>query len=150
MIRALCLTMLWFFGADAYSAGPIPNAPFQQDTSDMRYANDLDSADINVRLFAARVLLRRAKEAWRVGGRQNESLRVIEARQRLANFDEIVAPRCTRLIDIRNIQHPCVKILGLLESRNSLQRLKSIDTTKLNRCRKSAVQQAIRRIERNQ
>jgi len=131
----------------SFAAGPLPNSPVRQDTTDRRYANDLDSADSHDRLYAARVLQRRVKEAWRIGGLNGDHLRIMEARQKLADFDELVAPRCARLLHVNNLLGPCARILGLLETPNALDPLRKIDHTDIGLCQRRAIQRAIKRIE---
>ena len=150
MIRRLAWTVLLSMSSPAFSAGPLPNAPVRQDTTDRRYANDLDSADAHARLYAARVLQRRVKEAWGISGQSGESLRVMEARQKLADFDGMVAPQCTRSLHVGNLLGPCARILGFLQTRSALPPLRAVDQSQLGPCRRRAVKLAIKRIEASQ
>ena len=131
----------------AWGAGTIPQTPIPQDTTDQRYANDLDGGDKHKRLFAARVLLRRTHEAARVGGRSTEDIRVMEARQRLADFDTLVAPKCVRLLKTSNVSRPCAKILGLLETQAAIVPLRELEASAEAFCTRRAARWALRRIE---
>ena len=147
MTKAFVLWLLVLHPGQAVAAGPIPNSPVKQDTSDKRYANDLDSADPHSRLYAARVLARRVKEARRIDARKVESIRVLEARQRLEIFDEIVAPKCMRLLGASNIAVPCARILGLLQTHQALDALRAVESQEPGFCLRRTVKLAIRRIE---
>ena len=63
------------------------------EASTERYADDLVGQDMSDRQYAARVLRRRVRTAWRIAGRNGETLQTVEARQSLATFDALVAPR---------------------------------------------------------
>ena len=132
------------------AAGPLPQVPIIQDTSDRRYANDLDSADRHDRLFAARVLHRRVRAAQRVGTKSNQSIRVLEAQQRLDDFDQLIAPQCTRLLGVDNISVLCINILGLLQTEAALQPLQDIQSLGPKGCKAKALRRAIKRIEAGQ
>jgi hypothetical protein len=132
------------------AAGPLPEAPFIQDTSDRRYANDLDSADRHDRLFAARVLHRRVREAHRVGTKPHPSIRVLEAQQKLDDFDRLIAPQCVRLLEVDNISVLCIKILGLLQTKAALQPLQKLQSHGPQGSKGKAVRRAIKRIKAGQ
>jgi HEAT repeat protein len=131
----------------AWAAGTIPDSPVKQDTSDHRYAHDLDSGDKDDRLFAARVLLRRVKEATRVGSRNSSDMRVVEARQRLEDFDRLIAPKCIRLLTTKNIARPCARMLGLLETEAAIEPLQDLIAADPGFCTKRTAEWALRRIE---
>ena len=146
MIRVVLAAAL--LGANpAWAAGTIPQTPIPQDTTDQRYANDLDGADKHKRLFAARVLLRRTNEAARIGSRSSEDIRVMEARQRLADFDTLVAPKCIRLLATPNVSRPCARILGLLETQAAIAPLQALEDSADTFCTRRAARWALRRIE---
>ena len=146
MIRVLGVVLM--FGAPrAWAAGTIPRSPILTDTSDERYANDLDGGDKHKRLFAARVLLRRVSEAARVGNQTTADIQVMEARQRLEDFDRLVAPKCMRLLNTSNIARPCARMLGLLETADAVEPLRVLVTSDPGFCTKRAAQWAIKRIE---
>ena len=130
----------------AWAAGTIPRAPVKQDTSDERYANDLDGGDRHKRLFAARVLLRRTAEAARVGNRATVDIQVMEARQRLSDFDRLVAPKCLRLLNTANIARPCAKMLGLLETAGAVDALEDLAASDAGFCTRRAARRALKRI----
>ena len=141
----LAALLLW--SNCALGVGTIPNSPVKQDTSSLRYANDLDSADANIRLYAARVLRNRVKEAWRIGNRESTDIRVMEARQTLSDFDHMVAPRCMRLLDTRNVAGPCARILGLLETKAAMTPLERLLASEPALCVRHAARKALKRIE---
>ena len=95
----------------------------QKDVSLERYAGDLVGQDPHDRLFAARVIRTRVREAWRWAGGATDQLRAIEARQMLSTFDVLVAPRCTRQLSVANLLRPCAQILGMLEFEAALPAL---------------------------
>jgi len=137
--------VLW--PGSALAVGTIPNSPVHQDTSSERYINDLDSADANLRIFAARVLLRRTKEAARIGNRESTDLRVLEARAVLSAFDVSLAPRCTRLLSTKNVARPCAQILGILETQKAIAPLKALIARDPARCVRRSASHAIERIQ---
>ena len=140
------LAALLAVAPQAHAAGTVPQAPVARDTSDERYANDLDGGDKHKRLFAARVLLRRVAEAARVGNRTTVDIGVMEARQRLADFDRIVAPKCLRLLSNSNIDRQCARMLGLLETQSAVEPLNALIASNPGFCTKRAAQWALRRI----
>jgi HEAT repeat protein len=146
MIRLL-VTVLVLWPRTASGVGTIPNSPVQQDTSSERYINDLDSADPNLRIFAARVLLRRTKEAARIGNRESTELRVLEARALMSAFDVKLAPRCTRLLTTKNVARACAQILGLLETQEAIGPLKALIAHEPSRRVRRSATHAIDRIQ---
>jgi len=108
----------------AHAAGPLKGLPVKQDTSTLRYASDLVGTDAPKRLYAARVLRRRVRTAWRLAVRDGTDMHVLEARQTLSEFDSLIAPRCIRQLDVPATLRPCAQILGLLETRSALPFLK--------------------------
>ena len=141
------LAALLVLSSMARAAGTIPRSPVAQDTSDQRYANDLDGGDRHKRLFAARVLLRRTAEAARIGNRTTADIRVMQARQRLDDFDRLVAPKCLRLLSTPNVARPCAKMLGLLETKEAIQPLQALATSDAGFCTRRAARWALRRLE---
>ncbi len=148
MNRAILAALL--FSATVHAAGPIPNAPFRQDTSDARYANDLDGADRGDQLYAARVLLRRVRESVRVGAGLDVDIGVMEARQRLDDFDKTVAPKCIRLLEGSAIRRQCARILGFLETASARGPLEVMATQSDRHCDRRAATWALRRIQDTQ
>ena len=116
-IAALCI------GGAAHARGPINHLPVAPDTSLERYVHDLVGQDAADRLFAARVLHRRVREAWRLATRTSGEMNVIEAKQTLVDFDTMVAPKCIRQLKVANTVRPCAAILGMLETEAAVQPL---------------------------
>ena len=135
---------------EVQAAGPNPASPIPQDVSTERYANDLVGGDAIERQFAARVLRRRVRSAWRIAGRPGDSIPVIEARQTLANFDLMVAPRCTRQLSERNVLRACAQILGMLETEEALTALHQAAQSATTRRDKRVIDTAIRQIKAEQ
>ena len=136
---------LW--AANSWAAGPLHGVPIPQDTSLERYASDLVGEDSHKRLFAARVLRTRVREAWRVAGRNTDDFRNTEALQTLSDFDTLIAPRCIRQLKVQNTLRPCAKILGMLETETALPALRSaMQETKVRRSQR-VIGVAIKRIE---
>ena len=102
--------------------------------------------DPHDRLFAARVIRARVREAWRWAGGGAHQLRTIEARQNLSNFDVMVAPRCIRQLSEPNVMRPCAQILGMLESKAALSALQQAYKSTENRRSKRALHHAIEQI----
>ena len=127
--------------------GPLKDIPVEQDTSNARYAADLVGDDEPKRLYAARVLLRRVRTAWRLAVRDDADIRTIEARQTLSEFDELVAPRCIRQLTVRSTVKTCAKILGLLETQAALSTLEEQLNTAQKRRTQRALRRAIERVE---
>ena len=143
------LTTLAVFGVSAsvHAAGPLKGLPVAQDTSNARYAADLVSGDGPKQTYAARVLRRRVRSAWRLAVRDGADFRTIEARQTLSEFDDLVAPRCIRQLSNPNVQRPCAQILGMLETKTALLPLRNALSSEPSRCNERAIWLAIRRIE---
>ena len=141
------LCALWLFPLNAAATGPLHGVPIQQDTSLERYANDLVGDDTSERLYAVRVLRRRVRGAWRIAGRNNMELRVIEARQTLSHFDTLVAPRCIRQLKVANTRKGCASILGMLETADALDELRAAQHTTNRKSDVRVIQRAIHRIE---
>ena len=135
---------------NAIAAGPLTTMPIDQDTSTERYASDLLGSDVSERLYAARVLRRRVRSAWRIAGRNGAGLHAIEARQTLAHFDVVVAPRCIRQLTMKGIRVPCAQILGMLETNDALPALKTAAKRTLSAREQRAVEVAIGRIKGSQ
>lgn len=142
----LALCVLAWAPLTANATGPLHGIPIQQDQSIERYANDLIGDDKSDRLFAARVLRNRVREAWRLAGRAGTDLRVIEARQTLSHFDTLVAPRCIRQLDVANTRRACASILGMLETEAALPALRKAANSTTNRAEARVIRTAIRRI----
>ena len=120
MPRIVLLIVLCSLDTSALASGPSRHSPLPQDTSNARYASDLVGSDASDRLYAARVLLRRVRTAWKLSTKDDDSIEVLEARQTLTEFDEIVAPRCLRMLSTSNTAKPCIQILGMLETEAAL------------------------------
>lgn len=146
---ALLLVGAWHLNA-AQAAGPLRGIPVARDTSTARYAADLVGGDAPSSAYAARVLLRRARSAWRLAVSDTNDIASLEARQILVEFDELVAPRCTRLVSQDNTVRACSIILGLLETKSALPILKERLEQPTTRCERRAVARAIERIEGSQ
>jgi hypothetical protein len=145
MISAAIISLLLGFGS-AHAVGTVPNTPIKRDVSSRRYVNDLDSADPHIRLFAARVLLRRTREAARNGAKESNDMRALEGRQLLSVFDRTLAPQCMRQLKTKNIVRPCVQILGLLETSAALAPLQALLQADPPPCLQRATRHAISRI----
>ena len=141
------MALLSLLSRNVLAAGPLPTSPVRQDTTTERYADDLVGQDVSDRLYAARVLLRRVRTAWRVAGRKGDALQTIEARQTLANFDQLVAPRCIRQLAVRNVRIPCTQILGMLETKEAVPALQQVTLASLSSREHRIVLRTIRRIE---
>ena len=141
MLGLLCCTGL------AEAAGPVQNIPVPQDTSNARYAADLVGEDGPKRVYAARVLLRRVRTAWRFAVREDTDILTLEARQTLSEFDALVAPRCIRQLTVPDTRRQCARILGLLETKGAIDPLKLEFESAKRRCDRKALLRAIERIE---
>ena len=139
--------LLSVYSWDVIAAGPLPTSPIQQDISTERYANDLIGDDASDRLYAARVLHRRVRQAWRRAGKDDDGFHTIEARQTLAHFDLVVAPRCIRQMSVKNVRVPCARILGMLETADALPALQLAANRSLRAKEKRAIGLAVRRIK---
>ena len=144
------VALLSLSSAQAFAAGPLTASPVQQDMSTERYANDLVGSDLSDRLYAARVLRRRVRTAWRLAGRNTDGFQVDEARQTLADFDLIVAPRCIRQLNVQNVRVPCADILGMLETKEALTALQVATKKSLRHRERKALEGAIRKIQGSQ
>ena len=133
--------------ANAWAAGPLHGVPIPQDTSLERYASDLVGQDAHKRLFAARVLRTRVREAWRVAGKAGDDLRNTEALQTLSDFDTLIAPRCIRQLAVANTLRPCADILGMLETKDALPALRNAQNNVQQRRDRRVLKSAIERIE---
>jgi len=122
MIRTPFFAALCFVST-AHARGPIHHLPVPPDTSLERYVQDLIGQDPADRLFAARVLHTRVREAWRLSTRTSADIHVIEAKQTLVDFDTMVAPKCIRQLKVPNTLRPCAAILGMLETEAAVQPL---------------------------
>jgi hypothetical protein len=146
MTRISVLFVLLSLGASALASGPNIHSQRPQDTSNTKYANDLVGADKSDRLYAAQVLLRRVKTAWKTSVKEGDSIQVLEARQALSEFDQSVAPRCLRMLSTANTAKPCIRILGMLETKAALEPLRQqLDSAGL--CRRRLLAAAIGQIE---
>ena len=141
---------LFLWTANSWAVGPLHGLPIPQDTSLERYAGDLVGEDAHKRLFAARVLRTRVREAWRVAGRSAGDFRNTEALQTLSDFDTIIAPRCIRQLKVQNTLRPCAKILGMLETKQALPALQSAMQETKHRRSRHIIEVAIKRIEYEQ
>jgi hypothetical protein len=146
-MNRVALCALGLLPMNAGATGPIRGVPIQQDTSLERYANDLVGEDASDRLYAARVLRRRVREAWRLAGRSGADLRIIEARQTLSHFDILIAPRCIRQLSVPNTRKACAAILGMLETESALPDLHKAEAMSNSRSNTRAFRVAIQRIE---
>ena len=144
------VALLSLLSHPASAAGPLATSPIEQDLSTERYANDLVGSDVSDRLYAARVLRRRVRTAWRIAGRNGNGFSTIEARQTLAEFDVIVAPRCIRQLELKDVRIPCAHILGMLETVDALPALTTAAQTTVNDREKRIIALAIHRIEESQ
>ncbi len=120
MARIVLLVLLCSLDTLALASGPNAHSLLPHDTSNARYASDLVASDASDRLYAARVLLRRVRNAWRLSTKDNDTIEVLEARQTHNEIDEIVAPRCLRMLSTSNTAKPCIQILGMLETQAAL------------------------------
>jgi len=118
----------------------------QEDVSLERFARDLVGQNPHDRLFAARVIRTRVREAWRWAGGATDHFRTIEARQTLSTFDVLIVPRCTHQLSVANLLRPCAQILGMLESNAALPALLEANKSARLRRDKRAVERAIDRI----
>jgi len=139
--------LLFLLNTDAWATGPLHGIPIHRDTSVERYADDLVGQDPAKRLFAVRVLRTRAREACRIASKRGEEIRNIEARQTLADFDTLVAPRCIRQLKVDSIRQPCAEILGMLETTAALPALKAAQVNAHNKREQRIIASAIKRIE---
>ncbi len=139
--------MVALASTQALAAGPFDKGHVQKDVSMERYAGDLVGQDPHDRIFAARTIRTRVREAWRWAGGATDHLRAIEARQTLSFFDVLVAPRCTRQLTVPNVMRPCAQILGMLETKDALPALEDAYQTAQQRRDKRAIQVAIERIQ---
>lgn len=146
IVRALAL-FAGLSGLSARAAGPLKGLPVSQDTTNARYAADLVSGDGPKETYAARVLRRRVRSAWRAAARDREDFQAIEARQILGEFDALVAPRCIRQLSNPRTLRPCAQILGMLETEAALEPLQTALTEPLGRCTRKAIERAIGRVE---
>ena len=121
-----------------------------QDTSTARYAADLVGSDAPKRAYAGRVLLRRARSAWRLAVSEHDGISTLEARQVLVEFDEVVAPRCIRQMGQDDTVRACATILGLLETKAALPALRRRLAQATSRCERRTILRAIERIEASQ
>jgi len=146
IIRALAL-FAGLSGSSAQAAGPLKGLPISQDTTTARYAADLVGNDGPKQTYAARVLRRRVRSAWRVAARNRDDLQTIEARQMLGEFDALVAPRCIRQLSNPGTLRPCAQILGMLETKAALEPLRMALAQSRPRCTRKAIERAIFRLE---
>ena len=123
------------------------NIPVPQDTSSARYAADLVGESGPKRVYAARVLYRRVRTAWRLAVRDDADILTLEARQTLSEFDTLVAPRCIRQLNVPDTRRYCARILGLLETEGALEPLRIELNNAQKRCDRKALTRAIERIE---
>jgi hypothetical protein len=149
MPRILLLIVLCSLDTLALASGPNVHSLLPQDTSNARYASDLVGTDASDRLYAARVLLRRIRTAWRMSTKDDDSIEVLEARQTLNEFDEIVAPRCLRMLSKSNTAKPCIQILGMLETEAALDPMRQ-QLGSAGWCQARLLRRAIGQIEGSQ
>jgi hypothetical protein len=133
----------------AHARVPIHHMPIGTDTSLERYVHDLIGQDPSDRLFAARVLHRRVREAWRLSSRESADINVIEAKQTLSDFDTMVAPKCIRQLKVTNTMRPCASILGMLETQDAVQPLLEQRDQERSRRNIRAINRALERIQAN-
>ncbi|MGB0640701.1 MAG: hypothetical protein ACPGTU_15285 [Myxococcota bacterium] len=134
----------------AHARGPVHQLPFAPDTSLERYAHDLIGQNSADRLYAARVLHRRVREAWRTSVKDSSDIRVIEAKQTLADFDTLVAPKCIRQLKVSNTLRPCASILGMLETEAAVDALKWQLGQENSRRNRRVINRALGRIQASQ
>ena len=134
----------------ATAAGPIKGLPVDQDTSNARYATDLVGSDRPKKLYAARVLKRRVRTAWKVAARPGADLHTLEARQTLSEFDTLVAPRCIRQLADKATRKECAAILGFLETPEALDPLRTQLDDAPSWCERRALERALKRVEQAQ
>ena len=85
------------------------------------YLADLSSKDRPDRLYAARELRRRVRNASRAAEGRIGTLRSEEARHTLALFDAQLAPKCIELLALHpDLRGPCADILGTLRTDDAL------------------------------
>ena len=148
LAAALTLALLMALGAEAAWAvgnriGPKRPAPTLQ-----KYVQDLTGSSASKRSYAARVLRRQVKAARRQAAHGPEDdLTRAEAMQRLTDFDQLVAPACTRHLSLPEITIACADILKYLESRAALPALKAHLLVETRRRAKKRLTAAIAQIE---
>jgi len=146
-MQRLALIIVWCnLIPTALASGPNVHSPRAQDTSNVRYASDLVGSNAADRLYAARVLLRRVRSAWKSSVKDSDDIDVLEARQTLSEFDEIVAPRCLRMLSTNNTAKPCIQILGMLETKAALEPMHQ-QLASAGWCKARLLRRAIGRIE---
>ena len=113
-----------------------------------KYVQDLTHSTAARRSYAGRVLLRRVKSARRAAARGPEDdLTRAGAQQVLTDFDQQVAPTCTRHLAVAEITGACADILRLLETQASLPALQAQLQVESRRNEKKRLKKAIQRLE---
>ena len=120
---AMALLGLLLLGRPAAAVGPIAGgpavgtAPPSESVIVDRLLADLDHPDAPRRLFAARELRRRVKQALRLSeSDRGDALDAQAALLELQVYDERLAPRCLLALSEPQTLLPCVDVLGLLET----------------------------------
>jgi hypothetical protein len=125
MRSAVPFFALTAMGAFLMGVGPLPNRPYTRDVSNDRYISDLSDANVNKRVYAAKVLRTRAEQAVKVYDRDTQgSLEYDEALGTLETLDDAVTP-CILLLDDERVAPICADLLGLLEADRALGPLNS-------------------------
>lgn len=146
MTKLLVIAAL-FQSTAVHARGPVHHLPIPADTSLERYVQDLVGQDSADRLFAARVLHRRVREAWRNSAKDSSEIKVIEAKQTMADFDTLVAPKCIRQLSVANTLRPCASILGMLETEEAVTPLIEQRDQEESRRNRRVIDRALSRIQ---
>lgn len=134
----------------AHSAEAVGNrlGPRKPPPTLAKYVQDLTHSNAARRSYAGRVLLRQVKSARRAAATGPEDdLTKAGAMQVLVDFDQQVAPTCTRHLNVREITAACADILRLLETQTALSALQAQLQVETRRKVKKRLQKAISRIE---